>query len=775
MTKSNVSFSIIVPFQNEQEYLSRCVNKLNLLRSDYLDFEVIFVQSGQEFADSSQILNSENKNFDYEVVVVAENLGPGAARNAGLAKAKNDWILFLDVDDFLIETSLTKIALEIIHNPKADVLNFNWEYDNVAASTKLNPKDVRFLKSRCDRVKHFSRRQMEGSVIFSAFRKDFLAKHQIRFPNGLHEDIYFIFSSYFHAEEVIYLDSVLYMKSKNPKSVTATITKKHIDGYLTNYSMIAKELELFKCNECGSDHKDDINIGLKSAFVSRIREVARLMSHDEKSAKELFEHLQQLLSKNDSLSAVVETTLPNYTNFGKIWALFTLGSAKGYESLITQILELEGKSWSCKDLHKSVFFAPGEVRTCCKRFFVDGEIQGDVKLDIELKLDEAITVDNIREAKRNLWVDINSGNSTACDQCPFMEFKEWDNLEKEMKLDLISMEQHSVCNLRCTYCDETYFGGAKPVYNIEKTVKSLSDSGSLTDCKMVVWGGGEPFLDPKFDEMLERLRINAPKAQHRVLSNSLRYSSKVAEMLTNKTAQLVTSIDAGDNLTYTLVRGRKGFEKALANLSEYSKSNSRRITIKYIFTRQNSTVGQVDGFCEEILKYGLTDSFFQISGDFKEEWLSKEMLECAIYLHSRLRKMKVHHVYLDELIWQRWSGSHTGKIETLPTALLQGEFHDVVLFPAKQVPFYFWGAGQLTTMLFSKKDFIERWKIAGVIDDTPAIIGTTYFGMKIEHSDVLKENETPVFFSAVQGLVSMREAFESKGLNPERIIQDLLW
>ena len=775
MKKSKASFSIIVPFQNEQEYLKRCIEKLNLLQTNYADFEVIFVQSGDDFVDSLKLLRAEPKNFDHQFIELTENFGPGFARNAGLAKAKNDWVLFLDVDDFLIDTCLTEIARKIHQSPDSDVINFNWAYEFSSMKVKLNPKDARFLKSKCERVKHFSRRQMEGSVIFSSFRRDFLLKNQIKFPNGLHEDIYFIFSSYFHAEAVEYLESILYMKSKNPNSVTSTITAGHIDGYLANYLMIAQDLESFQCNECGSNHKADIKFGLSSAFVSRIREVARLCSHKKNLAIELFEHLSNLLSTNSALSEIATNPVPKYTNFGKIWELFNSGALTGYESLTSQILELEGKSWSCKDLHKSVFFAPGEVRTCCKRFFVNGEIQGDVKLDIELKIDEAITVDHIRESKRNLWVDINSGNSTACDQCPFMEFKEWGDLEMELKLDLISMEQHSVCNLRCTYCDETYFGGARPIYSIEKTVESLSDSGSLSDCKMVVWGGGEPFLDPKFDEMLQQLRRSAPKAQHRVLSNSLRYSSKVAEMLTSRSAQLVTSIDAGDNFTYTLVRGRRGFEKALTNLSEYSKSNSRRITIKYIFTRQNSSVEQVDGFCNELLKFGLTNSFFQISGDFKEEWLSKEMLECAIYLHARLRKMQVHHVYLDELIWQRWSSSHTGTIETLPKNLLHSEYKGVVLNPTEQVPFFFWGAGQLTTMLFSKKDFIKRWNIAGVIDDTPEIIGTNYFGMRIEHPDVLKENESPVFFSAVQGIVTMREAFENKGLNPDRIIQDLIW
>ena len=67
-----------------------------------------------------------------------------------------------------------------------------------------------------------------------------------------------------------------------------------------------------------------------------------------------------------------------------------------------------------------------------------------------------------------------------------------------MSVNYLSMEHHSICNLECTYCSETYFGGAKPSYNVEKTVEMMLDTGALRDCSIVVWGGGDPVFIQKF-------------------------------------------------------------------------------------------------------------------------------------------------------------------------------------------------------------------------------------------------------------------------------------
>ena len=40
------------------------------------------------------------------------------------------------------------------------------------------------------------------------------------------------------------------------------------------------------------------------------------------------------------------------------------------------------------------------------------------------------------------------------------------NPEKTLKINKISMEAHSNCNARCSYCSEMFYGGLNPNYNL---------------------------------------------------------------------------------------------------------------------------------------------------------------------------------------------------------------------------------------------------------------------------------------------------------------------
>ena len=50
------------------------------------------------------------------------------------------------------------------------------------------------------------------------------------------------------------------------------------------------------------------------------------------------------------------------------------------------------KKISCRYLQRGLFYAPGELRHCCKRYFHKGKLMGDVKI-LEAKNDEDITSD----------------------------------------------------------------------------------------------------------------------------------------------------------------------------------------------------------------------------------------------------------------------------------------------------------------------------------------------------------------------------------------------
>ena len=88
--------SIIVPVYNARRYLHRCV--ASILEQSLQDLQLILVDDGS--ADGSGTLCDEFAAKDSRVTVLHQkNAGVSAARNAGLAVAKGEFVGFVDADD----------------------------------------------------------------------------------------------------------------------------------------------------------------------------------------------------------------------------------------------------------------------------------------------------------------------------------------------------------------------------------------------------------------------------------------------------------------------------------------------------------------------------------------------------------------------------------------------------------------------------------------------------------------------------------------------------
>jgi len=144
---------------------------------------------------------------------------------------------------------------------------------------------------------------------------------------------------------------------------------------------------------------------------------------------------------------------------------------------------------TCKDLEESLYIAPNEIRSCCQRFFYDGKMRGDAKL---INIKEGITPSalEIEKAREKIFEEIQKNKNEDCKGCIFL--KPTDKKPKfTSNISHLSIEHHSVCNLRCTYCSEIYWGGKKSKYNVVEFISYLSKNNSFKNCKQVVWGGGE--------------------------------------------------------------------------------------------------------------------------------------------------------------------------------------------------------------------------------------------------------------------------------------------
>jgi organic radical activating enzyme len=305
---------------------------------------------------------------------------------------------------------------------------------------------------------------------------------------------------------------------------------------------------------------------------------------------------------------------------------------------------------SCKDLNSSIFLGPNEIRACCKRFFVNGRQKGDVVL---LPASPDIHLVDINAAKHSLINDINREESSVCSGCPYIERVEGDL--DDFKIDYISLENFSYCNMRCTYCSPKYYDGTEAIYGASNIISELTVSKKLSENCHIVWGGGEPTLSPTFSSITEMLLKNIGVGKVRVLSNSLRFSEKLTAFLTDSRIHLVTSIDAGKQETFKEIRGKGNIDLVLSNLVKYLNpvEDKSRITIKYIFTNENFGSDELQAFVEKISLYKLTSPLFQISCDFRTESPDIEIIYGFYELVSRLHSIGIKYVFFDDLIRDR--------------------------------------------------------------------------------------------------------------------------
>jgi len=90
--------SIIVPIYNVKKFLDDCIG--SILGSDYRDLEVILVDDGS--TDGSGDVCDLWAARDQRVEVIHQaNAGIAGARNAGMAAARGEYLLFVDGDDVI--------------------------------------------------------------------------------------------------------------------------------------------------------------------------------------------------------------------------------------------------------------------------------------------------------------------------------------------------------------------------------------------------------------------------------------------------------------------------------------------------------------------------------------------------------------------------------------------------------------------------------------------------------------------------------------------------
>lgn len=404
---------------------------------------------------------------------------------------------------------------------------------------------------------------------------------------------------------------------------------------------------------------------------------------------------------------------------------------------------------TCKDLEDSLYVAPNEIRACCQRFFHDGKIRGDAKL-LDIKENKTPTSSDIKKARERLFNEIQNDENEQCKGCIFLKKTE-KKPNFSSKVSHLSIEHHSVCNLRCSYCSDVYYAGKKSKYNVVEFISFLSKDKSLDNCQQVVWGGGEPTLDKSFEEILEEIHKHAnPNIYHRVFTNSVRFSEAIPKFLKKSLIKITTSIDAGTPETFKKVRGRPKFYNVFENLKYYSKIDPTKITIKYIFTDENYEEKEIDGFVENCKKYELERCNFQISMNYKDDHLEFKMLKSIAYLFAKLHNNGIKKIFLDDHIMLRFGSLKEDELKEIKFYLSKYNSNHILLDPNKIKDLIIYGAGNIASEIIKKTNFFKKIKNYDIVDGDFNKEGKILFDKTIMSPNIIKEDNRGIFIATAQ-------------------------
>ena len=213
--------SIIVPIYNIEKFLPCCID--SILAQTFTEWELILVDDGSK--DTCGSICDEYATKDGRIRVIHKpNGGLTSARNAGLAMASGEWVMYLDGDDW-IEPEMLELLLRKGEETGADIVmgDFLFAYPD---------RDVPYRLPDWDDCKTTSLNRYITSVWTCVWggihRRSLYEEHQLQSPQGVTycEDFHLIVRLCYFARKVVNVHRHFYHYRQQEGSVMHNLNKK---------------------------------------------------------------------------------------------------------------------------------------------------------------------------------------------------------------------------------------------------------------------------------------------------------------------------------------------------------------------------------------------------------------------------------------------------------------------------------------------------------------------------------------------------------------------
>ena len=225
-----MNISVVIPVYNVENYLHYAID--SLVNQTHKNFEVLLINDGST-DNSGKLCDKYAQEYDWIRVFHKENGGLSDARNYGVLKATNEWIFFLDPDDY-IEPFTFELLTLIRAKYQADLISTKVqttnEYEkyfaeqfNLESSQRVTKEEALELMLE-DKV-------ATVSACAKLYKKQILEMRP--FPVGkIYEDFFVVAEHLRLAEQIVISPVVTYHYYRRPGSIVQSqFTDKRFDFF----------------------------------------------------------------------------------------------------------------------------------------------------------------------------------------------------------------------------------------------------------------------------------------------------------------------------------------------------------------------------------------------------------------------------------------------------------------------------------------------------------------------------------------------------------------
>ena len=247
--------SVIVPVYNVEKYLVKCLD--SIINQTYKDIEIILVDDGST-DNSGKICDKYALKDERIYVIHNSNSGVSHARNCGINKAKGEYILFIDSDDF-IDKNYVQELIGLTRKENYDLVMCS-EYDYFIINNCIRIRKISLPLTGIFRYDYYKLKNIIEPPYLKLYKRNIINKFNIRFKEDISycEDQIFNMEYFKHVNKYAFINKPLYYhiheknnslgKIKNKINMEATIKKIRIEIDFLN------EMDIFNKNELLSEH-----------------------------------------------------------------------------------------------------------------------------------------------------------------------------------------------------------------------------------------------------------------------------------------------------------------------------------------------------------------------------------------------------------------------------------------------------------------------------------------------------------------------------------------